>query len=54
MKKFKVVYADETREILTKKELADKIASYRFRMGRSIEGQLWTGRIFVLQYKIIE
>ena len=54
MSKLKVVYADETRGILTKKELADKIASYGFRMGRSIEGQLWTGRIFVLQYQIIE
>lgn len=54
MSKFKVVYADETRDVLTKKELADKIASYGFRMGRSIEGQLWTGCIFVLAYKIIE
>ena len=53
MKRFKVFYADESKEILTKKELAEKIASYGFKMGRSIEGNLWTGCIFILSYKMV-
>lgn len=54
MRKFKVMYADGKKEILSKKELAEKINSYGYRLGRSIEGRLFTGNIFVLEFKIID
>lgn len=54
MRQFKVMYADGKKEILNKNELAEKIKSYGFRLGRSIEGTLYTGMIFILQYKITD